>query len=92
LKEWWESKNNSQKKLKQELLLYHKNIMDFNEENLIPANVKPTEEGYYVVICYGGDGICQKTNYWKNGRWTKAINGKIIARSTNPIVLKSDIS
>jgi len=89
LKEWWESKNNTDKRLKYELSLYRKNIMDFKKENLVLTNDAPTEDGYYVVLYLGFDGVFQRTNQWKNGKWLRPIRDKLIARSADPIKLKT---
>ena len=63
-----------------------KDILEFNDDYK-PANIDPKEDGFYMTICCGYNGIYTFLNEWRNGIWVVGLmnGGKIIAYSIKPI-------
>lgn len=59
------------KPLMDEIDSYKKKIFDFDREenDFIPAQHNPKEEGYYITIRCGLSGIYQMLNEWKDNKW-----------------------
>jgi len=91
LKEWWEGKNNTDKRLKLELSLYDKTVMNFTNPTFTSTKENPMQDGYYLVVYSTKSGIYQKAIEYKDGGWLKYTNEilHMIARTTEPIHLKA---
>lgn len=70
---------------------YERDILKFDKNNDFVLR-EPTQEGYYVTIRVGHNGIYTSVNYWKDGNWLGHIadGSHIVARSSKQINIESD--
>lgn len=87
LKEWWENRENKNKKLEWELQTYHKKLFDFTNKDFTTTTQNPAKNGYYIVVFTDRDGIYQRAIEYEDGYWLKHTNAILhkIARTKEPI-------
>ena len=74
-------------KLAEEIKSYEYKILGFSRSDPTKdfINSDPVEEGYYLTIRLGLNGIYTSVNYWKDGSWAAfCLDGsRVVARTRN---------